>query len=260
MFARSLNRCLKCPSIIPRTHTLPRTPTLSLSRNYGFDSRRDEGPKVRYFLLVALIGTLIFGAVVKKVDAQDPAKSLGKKKNSFSEEEWEQQLQLIKRKKLLFDNSFDFYLVPFGADANINQLKEKVSTSNSNSNVGVIDLNKLIKDQLDDNNSRYGSILSQTLDQFNKDSKTCFYKFNYKLSNGLFTKLISDEINDLINEDPNLNKFILLNYPNTIPEAIKFEQDVAIAKNLVLINDKAEKNDIVDYFKTVNKVINIKDL
>ncbi|GME73042.1 unnamed protein product [Ambrosiozyma monospora] len=232
-------------------------------RGYAWSNKRDEGPKARYFFLIGIVGTAIFALVVSKVDAQDPAKSLAKKKNSMSEEEWEQQLINLGRKTLAFKpTEAEFYFVPNGCnnDKKVKQLVEKLEAGNDNS-VGTIDLNELIDEQFNsENGSKYGALLKSTLDSTDLKSNGCHYKFSYKLAPGIFTKLVYNKVVSLRKEHPEYTRFVLLNYPNTIQEAVKFEQDVAVSKKLVLLGTEEKDNDIVEYFNTVDKVIKLEQL
>ncbi|KAH3665804.1 hypothetical protein OGAPHI_003992 [Ogataea philodendri] len=199
----------------------------------------------------------MFVYAANKVNEQDANRSLAKRKKTFTEEEWEEQLSQIKRKQLVFDDSTKFYLVPFGAhkEAKVEELKSALGP-----NTAVIDLNELIKQQMDSPESTYGALLGKTLDGFDTNKSACFYTFTYRLAPGLFTKLVKTTSQKLKAQNPELTNFVLLNYPNTIPEAIKFEQDVAVAQKLVLLDNQETDSNIVDYFRTVNKVADLDQL
>ncbi|KAG7859353.1 hypothetical protein KL939_002253 [Ogataea angusta] len=230
--------------------------TTCQKRTYALKETHDP-PKVAYFLLVGVFGTLVFVYVANKVNDQDSSKSLAKRKNTFTEEEWEQQMNQIKRKQLSFDNSNNFYLVPYGAhrEQKVEQLVKALGP-----NTATVDLNELIKRQMDDPSSQYGALLGKTLDTYDPQRNTCFYTFTYRLAAGVFTKLVRTEMQRLKAKDPQIENFVILNYPNTMPEAVKFEQDVAIVKNLVLLDEKESDENIVDYFRTVGKVVDLEKL
>ncbi|KAG7893056.1 hypothetical protein KL925_001231 [Ogataea polymorpha] len=225
-------------------------------RTYALKETNDP-PKLAYFLLVGVFGTLVFVYVANKVNDQDASKSLAKRKNTYTEEEWEQQMNQIKRKQLAFDNSNNFYLVPYGAHRE-EKVKQLVDTLGPDT--ATVDLNELIKRQIDDPNSQYGALLGKSLDTYDPQRNTCFYTFTYKLAAGVFTKLVRTEMQRLKAANPQIKNFVILNYPNTMPEAVKFEQDVAIVKNLVLLDDKESNENIVDYFRTVGKVVDLHKL
>lgn len=227
-------------------------------RGYAF-SGRDEGPKFRNFLLVGLIGTGIFVLVVKRVDQEDPTKSLAKRKTSYSEEEWANIS--VKRKQLVFKpDEADIYLVPYGSNSKIiNNLKNKLEKKDQGE-IKFIDLNNLIENQMSEAGTKYGQLLSETKENFDPNSKTCKYTFTYRLASGIFTKLISDELKAARSESPDIKQFVLLNYPNSIKEAVAFDRDVANTTNLVVTGDEKKDDSIVDYFNTVNKVVTVNDL
>ncbi|KAG7706641.1 hypothetical protein KL930_000124 [Ogataea haglerorum] len=225
-------------------------------RTYALKENNDP-PKLAYFLLVGVFGTLVFVYVANKVNDQDSSTSLAKRKTTFTEEEWEQQMNQIKRKQLAFDSSNNVYLVPYGAhrEQKVEQLVNALGL-----NTATVNLNELIKRQIDDPNSQYGALLKRNLDTYDSQRNTCFYTFTYKLAAGVFTKLVRTEMQRLKAKDPQIKNFVILNYPNTMPEAVKFEQDVATVKNLVLLDERESNENIVDYFRTVGKVVDLEKI
>lgn len=220
---------------------LPRTSVRSASSEFG--GKKDSGFNIMNFVVVALIGTGIFGVVVHRVDLQDSTKSMLKRKNTFTDQEWEQYMSSIKRKVLLFNPSVQVYCVPSPDEKKVAQLKSKIP------NLKTVDLNDIIKDEIENHQERFGSLLSSHL-----VSSENGYQFNSRLASGIFTKLMRLRLEELKTPDAN-DKYLLLNYPNNLKELIKFESDVAVVKKLILF--KQESNDISDYFDTVNKVSKI---
>ncbi|CDK28207.1 unnamed protein product [Kuraishia capsulata CBS 1993] len=216
-------------------------------RTYAGFAANDKGPQFRHFLAVGLVGTMIFGLVVKRIDEQDSSSSLAKRKNSFSEEEWDAYLKTQQRTKMFEEG--DFYLVPQGKNLKgVQDVIAKVSAEGSEP--VVVDLNKLIKAQLEDPNSKYGTLLRQSFESEEPEAPGCEYKFNYTLAHGIFTQLVKRELET--KKDSKV--FVLLNYPNNIKEAIKFETDIATCTKLLVLDDDS-KDDVIDYFQTVDKVI-----
>ncbi|ODV98125.1 hypothetical protein PACTADRAFT_14598 [Pachysolen tannophilus NRRL Y-2460] len=224
-----------------------------------FGGKKDGGFNIKNFLIVALVGTGIFGAVVQRVNSQDASKSMLKRKKSYSDEEWEQYMNNIKRKVLLFDPIKDrevsIFFVPEvdlqnkNDSLKLNQLQEKLGDSI------VVDLNDLIKDELLNHQDRYGSLLEANLEN-PKEDQNRNYKFNYRLAKGVFSKMMRLKLEELKNSNSlKYKNYILINFPNNINEAIKFEQDVAISKKLILFHKPNQNNEIADYFKTVDKTV-----
>lgn len=211
---------------------------------------KDQGPKFRHFAAIGLVGTAIFIATVHRVDREDSKTSLAKKKNSFTEEEWATHLEGLKRKKLVFtaEDGLNMYLVPYVKDeAQVDQLRKSLGSA------AVIDLDDLISRQFEDSDSEYYSLLRDTFVS-KASSEGSSYQFGYRLAPGLFAHLVQLELSRIHKEQPQTKNFLLLRFPNNIKEAVKFEQDVALSRGVVLLDDAHAKSDVVEYFGTVNKV------
>ncbi|KAI0464859.1 Altered inheritance of mitochondria protein 36, mitochondrial [Komagataella kurtzmanii] len=264
MFRQTLRlgtRMRHSPKFLGTSQMVEQFPSIAARKYSNHPSssfNNDGGPKVRHFLFVGLVGTILFVLVVNKINEQDPKTSLAKKKNTYSEQEWESYVAGLKRKKQRFDSSSnkEFYAVPF-ANKNFKQienLKRKVSKSSSQEDVGVVDINELIAKQINNSESAYGLLLKTTLVENDPSSQSCTYSFNWNLAKGIFSKLVCDELTIMINESPQLDRFLLLNFPNNLPEAIKFEQDVANITELIVFNEEQKEDVVVKYFDTVDKV------
>ncbi|ANZ73454.1 BA75_01148T0 [Komagataella pastoris] len=264
MFSQTLRlgtRMRHGPKFLMTSQMVKRFPpiaTRKYSKPPSSSFNNDGGPKVRHFLFVGIVGTILFVMVVNKINEQDPKTSLAKKKNTYSEEEWESYVAGLKRKKQRFDFSSnkEFYAIPFAnkSPKQIENLKREVSNSSSQENVGVVDINELIAKQIDNPASAYGLLLKTTLVENDPNSQSCTYSFNWNLAKGIFSKLVCDELVRMTNESPQLDRFLLLNFPNSLPEAIKFEQDVANITKLIVFKEEQKDDVVVKYFDTVDKV------
>ncbi|VEU21484.1 DEKNAAC102687 [Brettanomyces naardenensis] len=214
---------------------------------------------MRWFVLVAIFGTAVFVKIAHRIRDDENNTSFKNKTVSYSEEEWQDHVEEMRRKRFQFRSGEEFYLFPFASNSK-DKTKRLVTKLGGEETVGVIDLNDLIKEQLEDPSSRYGTLLSETLDKEDEGSNTCRYIFTYVLAPGVFTQLVKDRALKLREENPKITRFAILNYPNTIPEAVKFEQKVATVSKLVVAGKEPKENNIIDYFSTVDKVINIDKL
>lgn len=215
----------------------------------------EDGLNFKWFLLVAVFGTAVFVKIAQRIKEQDNSPVSPKNKKSFTESEWAEQVKKMNEKRYVFNGEAqEFYLVPFGAKTQ-KKTTDLVNKLGGEDTVATINLNDLIKRQLEDPNSPYGVLLNDTLDKENNDSDGCFYTFTYRLAPGIFTQLVKNEITAVHKKNSKLTRFVVVNYPNTIEEAVKFEQKVGIVTKLVTEGNEPEHSNIVDYFSTVDKVI-----
>lgn len=224
------------------------------------ENRTDDHIEFKWFLLIGVFGTMVYVTVMQRIQEQDHNKNAEKYKKTFTEEEWESYVQATRVKHLTLERGEESYLIPFThgnkvSSKIVNQAVEKLGGAG---NVGVVDLNELVEAQLK-NGGKYSVLLSQTLESDDGDKANGFrYKFTYKLKPGLFTQIVNDEILRQKGENGTLGRFLLLNYPPNIKEAVKFEQNICKRDTLLTLQD--EENEIVDYFSTVDKVKRVRDL
>lgn len=209
----------------------------------------------KYFLLVAAFGTMVYANVVSRIQKQDHSQTWQKNKKEFTESEWNSYMAELNRKSLLLPDS-TCLLVPNCDDKKKKSILEQLQMGD---NLGaVVDLNELIRDQLNDHTKKYNVLLNDTLESKDELSTGFKFKFNYKLRPGLFTQLVNDAITSAP-DSTSLDKVVILNYPPNVKEAVKFEQN--ISTNDYLITFETGKDDtVVEYYKTVDKAINGKNL
>lgn len=226
-----------------------------LKRQYATKSRvMDQGMQYKWFLLVAAFGTMVYINVVNRLQDQSHSNGVQKLKKEYTPQEWEEYIARIERKTLLLNNNEETYLVPQKVSAKqVSQLSALLGEPT------IIDLNELIKYQLENPQAKYNIILNQTLeDSDNKGEIGLKYSFTYKLRPGLFTQLVNDAIKEAKSKDESSGRFLVLNYPPNVKEAVKFEQNICTNDYLVELN-KSDL-DIVQYFQTVDKSIPISQL
>lgn len=204
-------------------------------------------------VVLASFGLLHF--VTTQVDKKAP-------KVSFTEREFQQyekETGLRRRHKLISHEQNDqyvFYAVPFAHD--IAQAEKLLSKKlPAEKQVKVIDPKKLIEKEIEDE-GKYSYLLQE------------LHATNRPFPRGLITALVKQEIQLFLNTtkgqfDTNI---ILVNYPQSTEEAIKFENDVSELKSCVVLEDDFQKSlatdlsednvrkvkNVVGYFDTVGKV------
>lgn len=218
----------------------------------------------KWFLLIGVFGTMVYVTVMQRIQEQDHSKNLEKYKKTFTEEEWSKYINEIQKKHLTLESDEECFLLPFTYNnSNSSQVKLAIEKLGGESNVGVLDLNKLVESQLTDDQTskaKYHILLSQSLEAELKDAPGFRYTFTYKLKSGIFTQIVNDEIQKLKAQNPSLGRFVILNYPPNIKEAIKFEQNVCNKDTLLTVDDKLNETEIVQYFETVDKVKSVANL
>lgn len=212
----------------------------------------------KWFLLVGVFGTMVYITVMQRLQEQDHSKNMEKYKKTFTEAEWSNYVNDIQKKHYTLENGEECYFFPF-TNNNSKIITQTIDNLGGAENVGVMDLNELISKQINssDGKAKYHILLSQTLDSEDPQSPGFKFKFNYKLKPGIFTQIANDEIVRMKAENPSIGRFLLLNCPPNIKEAIKFEQNVTNKDTLLVLNDEFKDSDVIQYFDTVDKVIDI---
>ncbi len=107
----------------------------------------------------------------------------------------------------------------------------------------ILDPNVLLEKEKQDKDSLYYALLNDA------EYET--------LPTGLLVDLISKQL-----KASDSKKFIVINYPSDIKESVKFEEKVVTVKKLIHLKSSQDKgdddDDVVKYYKTVNKVDEIK--
>lgn len=217
--------------------------------------RPENAPRIRYLVMMVAISWGLLHYVTSKVDKKAP-------KNSFSEREFQQyekETGLKRRHKLIShekNDQYSFYVVPYCHDVKQAE-KELTAKLPKDKQVKVIEPSELIKKEIEDE-KKYGYLL-QDLQALGR-----------QMPRGLITALIKEEVELFTNTtkgqfDTNI---VILNYPQSTEEAIKFENDVSDVKSCIkLENDYAKSlatdlaeddirkvNNVFGYFDTVDRV------
>lgn len=244
--ARIPSKLAKFPSTFEASPFGIRTQPFSTKRN-------NEPPKMRFLFYTFLFASAVLYVAGTNLDKKKVSKT------SFTEkefEEYENANGLKRRTKLISTEDvekYKFYVVPY---VHKNEFISKLATK-LDKEVKIIDPEELIKREREDDSRHYAYLLQDLA------------KADEPIPKGLVTALIKEDIKFYLNTRKGTfdTNFIIMNYPQTTDEAIKFENDISdILKCIVLHYDmlnELRKNkgpeearlidNVVGYFETVGK-------
>lgn len=217
--------------------------------------RPENAPRIRYLFMMVLISFGMLHYVTTKVEKKVP-------KNSFTEREFQQyekETGLRRRHKLVShekNDQYAFYVVPYCHDVQKTE-KELATKLPKDRQVKVIEVSALVEKEIEEE-GKYSYLLQDLKAQ------------GRQMPRGLITAIIKQEIELFMNTtkgqfDTNI---MILNYPQSTEEAIKFENDVSDVKTCIKLDDdytNSLKSDlsgddlrkisnVFGYFDTVHKV------
>lgn len=236
----------------PLTHRLlVLESTRSYMQRVPLSKKRTHRLKYLFFVVVASWGLLI--CVTSKINKKVP-------KNSFTQREfesYEKETGLKRRAKLItpeLKKRYFFYAVPFCTDFSKTE-KELEEALNPDVQTKVIIPNDLIQKEVEEQ-GKYSALL-EDIEARGRVTPP-----------GLITALVKQEIQLFINTSKGQfdTNIILLNYPQSTEEAIKFENDVSDFQACVVTiqdyDDNLSKtgsstqrklNNVYGYFGVLNK-------
>lgn len=199
-------------------------------RNYASPSvgkKREEVPSFKKIFLVAILGTLVFVQAANSLEKNKP-------KTSYSEEEFENVMSGLKRRVSLFPaGSLRVKLVP----------NDSILDKVRNGEEVVIDPKKVVEFYRSQKDGTYEALLNELKSKNGPD-------YIEKLPRGMLVTLIGKYMKE---KCQNNDEVIISDFPHSIKDAIKFENDVCTVDKVVI--DKANSNsDVCQYYATVQKV------
>ncbi|KAI5960182.1 AIM36 [Candida pseudojiufengensis] len=220
-------------------------------------SKQKKEPRIRYIIYVVIISWVFIWFVSGQVDKKKPTQYLTEREF----QEYEKNTGIKRRNKLISSNlnkNYKFYVIPFiTSEEEIQKIEKSMLKHDPSKKVKIIDPQELIKEEKNDDGKRYSALLNE-LDTTKKPYPP-----------GLITAIIKEYIKFYINtrEGTFDTNFLIINYPQTTNEAIKFENDISnISKCFVMhfdmLNELPQsKNDstirniknVDGYFETVGK-------
>lgn len=185
----------------------------------------DKGPRFRNFIAIGIISYVILAQVVEAVNKQNP------RPKSMSESEYiKQQMKLKRRKALFTQEQKSVWFIKSDDSEGLKSLKID--------GYEIIDPSVLLDHEKQDKDSLYHALLNDP---------------TFKIPTGLVVDLIAKKL-----QASEGTKFIVINYPDNIKESVKFEERIVTIKKLIHLTSnegsKSEEDDVVKYYKTVNKV------
>lgn len=220
--------------------------------------RPENAPRIRYLVMMVALSFGFLHFVTTKVDKKAP-------KVSFSEREFQQyerETGLKRRHKLIShekNDQYAFYVVPYCHDVKKAE-KELSAKLPKDRQVKIVEPTELIKREIEDE-KKYCYLL-QDLQALSRP-----------MPRGLITALIKEEVELFMNTtkgqfDTNI---VVLNYPQSTEEAIKFENDISDVRTCIKLEDDYARNlksdlsdddvrkvnNVFGYFDTVDKVTTV---
>ncbi|SMN19206.1 similar to Saccharomyces cerevisiae YMR157C AIM36 Protein of unknown function [Maudiozyma saulgeensis] len=232
-------------TIIPSVVALPlrkQTPVCQFSipsKRYSSSKSNkapaDELPSFKKLIMIGLVGTAVFVLAVRSLDQNKP-------KTSYSEEEYQQVVNGLKRKIAIFQpGEIDMQLTTL---PDIKSAKNKLPKADGDiPPIHFIDPKNIVDIHKNDSNDKYRVLLENIHKIYGND-------YYYNLPEGLLVALMLQYIRD--NVKPN-EKVVIVDFPKSIKDASNFESEIAVVSKVIIPKDQSE-TDICKYFETVDKV------
>ncbi|SCU82022.1 LADA_0C02520g1_1 [Lachancea dasiensis] len=191
--------------------------------------KKDELPSFTKIALVGLVGSIIFVEAVKSLEKNKP-------KNSYSESEFATAMQGVKRREVMFKPG-DIHIQLATVGIPIAKLRK------SNPNASMVDPWEVAEHYRHSQDDRYYALLNEIHE---------IYGENYldHLPQGLGVVLVGRYLQDKFHGGDHV---VVINFPLSVKDAIKFENEVSVVENVYFGTSSAE-TDLAQYYQTVNKV------
>lgn len=228
----------------------------SLNRGYASipPRTRQTLPKMRYFALMFAILSVALYFAGNSVTRKQP-------KTTFSDErefnEYEASSGLRRRHKLIpseKNDQYAFFAVPLCSDADAAKVISAIKEQDPSKLICVLNPQDLVDQEAADPERRYAGVLAEIKSQ------------NKPMPPGLELAILKQHVKFLLNTRQGTfdTAFILKNFPQTIDEAIKFENDVLTISLCVIIKgeDMLEElqraiDNVGGYFEIVGKTLEL---
>ena len=196
-------------------------------------SGQEELPSFKKLILIGLAGTAVFVLAVRSLDQNKP-------KTSYSEEEYQQVLNGLKRKVTVFQpGEIDIQLTTL---PDIKTAQKKLSKEQIQSTT-FIDPKDIIDKHKNTPGDKYKALLENIYKVYIDD-------YYYHLPQGLLVALMLDYVKENVHND---DKVVIVDFPKTIKDASNFESEIAVISKIYIPKDESE-NPVCKYFETVEKV------
>lgn len=210
---------------------------IQYSRRYASSKQaktgKDDLPSFKKLIMIGIVGTAIFVKTVGSLDKN-------KHKTSFSEAEYQQVVNGLKRRVALFQpGEIDMQLTTID---NIKDAKAKMT--NEDPTAKFIDPKDVVEEHRTNPDDRYKALLDNIYAVFGKD-------YVHNLPEGLLVNLLVQYVKDNVNQG---DKVVIVDFPRNLKDASIFESEVAVASKITVPKSESE-SDVCKYFDTVDKVV-----
>ncbi|SCU89736.1 LAME_0E05226g1_1 [Lachancea meyersii CBS 8951] len=228
MFLRCFNKRVLLKAGSP-VSTCLRTSALRTYSSQKNQSKKDDLPSFTKIALVGVVGTIIFVETVKSLDKNKP-------KNSYSESEFETEMQGVKRRKMMFQpGQLHIELVTSGVSRSVLEKQRPLSK--------IVDVGEAVEYYRHLQDDKYYALLNEI-----HESHGASYPEH--LPKGLQVMLVARYLKENCQEGDSV---VVTNFPLKIQDAIKFENEVSLVDR-VIFTESSVGTELGQYYQTVNKV------
>ncbi|EDO17822.1 hypothetical protein Kpol_1043p12 [Vanderwaltozyma polyspora DSM 70294] len=199
----------------------------------GSSSSNNEIPGFGKIALVGVIGTYIFYKAAQSIDRNKP-------KEYVSEDEYNNVMSGLKRRVSIFKpDEVEIHLSPIKDVTKVKRLFR------DDKQMIYIDPAKLAEQVRQDPEDPYEPLLEELV---KKHGTEAYYDH---LPFGMAAMLTGRYMKENCKAG---DRIVVYNFPLNIQEAIKFENEISILKDIVVYKDDQSIDGVVSYYKTVKKV------
>lgn len=191
-------------------------------------NKDNSGPGFKTIFGLAIVGTLIFNEAAKSLDKNKP-------KNTFTEDEYENVMRGLKRRVAIFPDGF--LDVQFALFEDNDKLAKILGSSRI-----YIDPNTIVECYRTTADDPYEPLLNELYAKYGPN-------YINKLPQGLMVSLLGRYMKENCKKGDHV---IILDFPYSIKDAIKFENEISGVSKLLIPKEAAE-SDICKYYETVHK-------
>lgn len=210
---------------------------IQYSRKYSSGQKskaaKDDLPSFKKLIMIGIVGTAIFVKTVGSLDKN-------KHKTSFSEAEYQQVVNGLKRRVAVFQpGEIDMQLTTID---NIKDAKSKMTSEAPDTK--YIDPKDVVEGHRQSAEDRYKALLDNIFAVYGKE-------YVYNLPEGLLVNLLIDYVRENITKGDSV---VVVDFPRNLKDASIFESEVAVASKIIIPKTQSD-TDICKYFDTVDKVV-----
>lgn len=192
-----------------------------------------EYPGFKKFSLIAIIGTVVFVSTVRTLDDN-------KQKLSMSQQEYDHSVNGLKRRVSIF--------APEELKVQLMQSRDPMMIKKVTQiqQLTIIDPREIVIKAQNDASDPYEPLLGELLEKYGPQD------YIDNLPTGMLVMLLGRYMRQNCHRD---DQVLIIDFPKTLKEAIKFENDISIIEKLVVApGSDTQSNDVAKYYATVDKI------